>query len=104
MSTRQALVNPSHSKRAAPALREPARPRRIQNRVYRQCAMDGFNARIAAQLAGAVPAAVPLYSHHSTRQSYFAQGWQAVTPVHILRATARVTLINNQLDNQREQP
>ncbi|ABX49297.1 conserved hypothetical protein [Shewanella baltica OS195] len=59
---------------------------RIQNRVYRQCAKDGFNARIKAELAGVVPATVPLYSHSLTRQSYFEQGWHAVTHLHILKA------------------
>lgn len=62
------------------------RPKRIQNRVYRQCAKDGFNARIKAELAGDVPATVPLYSHSATRQSYYSQGWHAVTYLHILKA------------------
>ncbi|EHC04424.1 hypothetical protein Sbal625DRAFT_4014 [Shewanella baltica OS625] len=67
---------------------------RIQNRVYRQCAKDGFNARLRAELAadltgnGPAPLAqsVPLYSHSLTRQSYFEQGWHAVTHLHILKA------------------
>ncbi|MCU8068170.1 hypothetical protein [Shewanella sp. SM32] len=63
-----------------------ARPKRIQNRVYRQCAKDGFNARIKAELAGDVPATVPLYSHSATRQSYYSQGWHAVTHLHVLKA------------------
>lgn len=63
-----------------------ARPKRIQNRVYRQCAKDGFNARIKAELAGDVPATIPLYSHSATRQSYYSQGWHAVTYLHILKA------------------
>ncbi|MEL4293016.1 hypothetical protein [Shewanella xiamenensis] len=79
------------------------RPKRIQNRVYRQCALDGFNARLRAELAahlaaenaGNVPATkvtteleqkVPLYSHSATRQSYYSQGWHAVTYLHVLRA------------------
>ncbi len=62
---------------------------RIQNRVYRQCAKDGFNARIKAELAGDVHATVPLYSHSLTRQSYFDQGWQAVTHLDILKARKR---------------
>lgn len=66
-----------------------ARPKHIQNRVYRQCAKDGFNARIKAELAGDVPATVPVYSHHLTRQSYFDQGWQAVTQLHVLKAKAK---------------
>lgn len=67
-----------------------ARPKRISNRVYRQCALDGFNARIKAELAGNVPAnleqKVPLYSHSATRQSYYSQGWHAVTYLHVLKA------------------
>ncbi|WP_239000485.1 hypothetical protein [Shewanella sp. LZH-2] len=76
---------------------------RIQNRVYRQCALDGFNARLRAELAahlaaeqaGNVPATkvttdleqkVPLYSHSATRQSYYSQGWHGVTYLHILKA------------------
>lgn len=67
---------------------------RISNRVYRQCALDGFNARIKAHLAaenaGDVPAnleqKVPLYSHSATRQSYYSQGWHGVTYLHILKA------------------
>lgn len=69
-------------------------PKRIQNRVHRQCAKDGFEARIKAELAakpdGAVPNQPPLYSHHATRQSYFNLGWNAVTPTHVLRAKARI--------------
>ena len=63
-----------------------ARPKRISNRVYRQCALDGFNARIKAELAGNVPAVPPLYSHSATRQSYYFQGWHSVTYLHILKA------------------
>ncbi|WP_336618883.1 hypothetical protein [Shewanella xiamenensis] len=63
-----------------------ARPKCISNRVYRQCALDGFNARIKAELAGNVPAVPPLYSHSATRQSYYSQGWHAVTYLHVLRA------------------
>lgn len=59
---------------------------RIQNRVYRQCAKDGFNARIKAELSGNVPTVVPLYSNSLTRQSYFEQGWHAVTHLHVLKA------------------
>lgn len=70
-----------------------AQPKRIQSRVYRQCAKDGFNARIRAELAadltGDVPTTVPLYSHSLTRQSYFDQGWQAVTHLDILKARKR---------------
>lgn len=61
-------------------------PKRIQSRVYRQCAKDGFNARIKAELSGNVPTVVPLYSNSLTRQSYFEQGWHAVTHLHVLKA------------------
>lgn len=76
-----------------------ARPQQIQNRVYRQCAKDGFNARLRAELAASqqgipVTHTVPLYSGSSTRQSYFIQGWKAVTSMHILRAKARVNTQN----------
>lgn len=67
-----------------------AQPKRIQSRVYRQCAKDGFNARLRAELAadltGNGPATLPLYSHSLTRQSYFEQGWHAVTHLHVLKA------------------
>jgi hypothetical protein len=90
---------------------ENVSPKRIQNRVYRQCAKDGFNARLKAELnqelkqelnkepnqdqnrgtANNLSLAnnIPLYSHHSTRQSYFNLGWQAVTTAHLIRAKAR---------------
>lgn len=45
--------------------------------------------RLAAELAGNVPSEPPLYSHHTTRQSYFNIGWHAVTTLHILRAQAK---------------
>ena len=64
----------------------PTQPKRIKNRVYRQCAKDGFNARLKAELVGDVPLAPRLYSHHKTRQSYFNKGWYAVTAMHILQA------------------
>jgi hypothetical protein len=81
---------------------ENVSPKRIQNRVYRQCAKDGFNARLKAELKQELnkelnrdPANnlslannIPLYSHHSTRQSYFNLGWQAVTTAHLIRAKA----------------
>ncbi|QUN06448.1 hypothetical protein KDN34_03005 [Shewanella yunxiaonensis] len=67
-----------------------AQERRIQNPVYRDCAMTGFKNRLAAELAGNVPPEPPLYSHHATRQSYFNKGWNAVTKLHILRAQAEL--------------
>ena len=77
-----------------------AEPKRIQNRVYRLCAKDGFNARIKAELSGNVPNGVPLYSHSLTRQSYFEQGWHAVTHLHILKARdqrkAQATAVPNE--------
>lgn len=66
-----------------------AQPKRIQSRVYRQCAKDGFNARIKTELSGNVPTVVPLYSNSLTRQSYFEQGWRAVTHLHVLKASAQ---------------
>ena len=77
-----------------------AEPKRIQNRVYHQCAKDGFNARIKAELSGNVPTVVPLYSNSLTRQSYFEQGWHAVTHLHILKARdqrkAQATAVPNE--------
>ncbi|MGL5027846.1 MAG: hypothetical protein ACRC6P_18005 [Shewanella oncorhynchi] len=77
-----------------------AQPKRIQNRVYRQCAKDGFNARIKAELSGNVPTVVPLYSNSLTRQSYFEQGWHAVTHLHVLKARdqrkAQATVVPNE--------
>ncbi|MGI2227068.1 hypothetical protein [Shewanella frigidimarina] len=72
-----------------------AQPKRIQNRVHRQCAKDGFDARIREELAaacgiGQVSPDIPLHSHHATRQHYFNLGWNAVTPAHVLRAKARI--------------
>jgi hypothetical protein len=72
-----------------------AQPKRIQNRVHRQCAKDGFDTRIREELAaacgiGQVPPDIPLHSHHATRQHYFNLGWNAVTPAHVLRAKARI--------------
>ncbi|MBO2568613.1 hypothetical protein AYI84_04610 [Shewanella algae] len=64
-------------------------PKSIANRVYRQCAQDGFRARVRHELAGKSTATVPLYSHHATRQSYYSLGWQAVTPLHISKARAK---------------
>ncbi|AYV15698.1 hypothetical protein EEY24_08800 [Shewanella algae] len=75
---------------------------KIKNRIYRQCARDGFNARIRAELADertgtALNTAqnVPLYSHHATRQSMFERGWQAVTPMHIKQARAKAQAMPN---------
>ncbi|MCH4295590.1 hypothetical protein MJ923_14875 [Shewanella sp. 3B26] len=64
-------------------------PKRIQNKVYRQCALDGFHARIERELSGQSTALVPLYSHHATRQSFYEQGWHAVTPLHLMKAQAK---------------
>ena len=61
----------------------------IKNRVYRQCAIDGFNARLKAELKREVPANPPLHSHHTTRQSYFNKGWYAVTYMDIARIKAK---------------
>ena len=71
------------------SLSNQSQPKRIKNRVYRQCAKDGFNARLQAELAGEMPTVPRLYSHHKTRQSYFNKGWHAVTAMHILQAKQR---------------
>ena len=68
---------------------EGQQEKRISNPVYRDCAIAGFKRRLAAEVAGDVPAEVPLHSHHATRQSYFARGWHAVTPIHIIKAKAK---------------
>ncbi|UCX05442.1 hypothetical protein [Shewanella glacialimarina] len=73
-------------------------PKKIQNRVHRQCAKDGFDARIIAELAGQVPAAAPLHSHHATRQYFFNLGWGSVMAVHVLRAKACINA-KSQEDN-----
>lgn len=61
----------------------------IRNRVDRECANDGFKARIKAELApqqvGTTSLKPPLYSHDATRQSFFNKGWHAVTTMHILQ-------------------
>lgn len=65
---------------------------RISNPVYRECFLYGRQRRIAAERDGTVPADVPLYSHDTTRQGYFARGWHSVSAIDLIRAevTARV--------------
>lgn len=62
---------------------------RIQNRHYRECARAGWRARLSVELTGEVPAQVPLYSHHATRQSYFEKGWRAVTALDVAKAQCK---------------
>ncbi len=63
----------------------------IRNRRLRECARQGFQARLSAELQGQVPDTPPLHSHHATRQSSFEHGWNAVTQLHIARARAQAT-------------
>lgn len=75
---------PSHHKSAVNSMQFANQmPKRIQNRVYRQCALDGFNERIRKELAGEDTSQIRLYSHHSTRQMYFKYGYNSVTERHI---------------------
>ena len=46
-----------------------------------------LKAALANQIAD--PKAIPLYSHHQTRQSLFEKGWRSVTELDRLRARAR---------------
>ncbi|MBO2678449.1 hypothetical protein I6M56_06170 [Shewanella algae] len=84
-----AFVSHSRARSAANSAPILQGPKAIANRVYRQCAQDGFRARIRHELYGLSTCTVPLYSHHATRQSYYSQGWHAVTPLHILKAQAK---------------
>lgn len=61
----------------------------LKNPRYLACFKDGRNAHLKASLTGADLQAIPLYSHHSTRQSLFAKGWLSVTELDRLRARAR---------------
>ncbi|MNH13011.1 hypothetical protein D3C79_725700 [compost metagenome] len=63
----------------------------LKNPRYLICFKDGRKAHFKAVLAGADLQAIPLYSHHATRQSLFAQGWQSVTELDRLRAVARLS-------------
>lgn len=63
----------------------------LKNPRYLLCFKDGRKAHFKAVLAGADLQAIPLYSHHPTRQSLFAQGWRSVGELDRLRARARHT-------------
>lgn len=84
-----AFVSHSRARSAANSAPILQGPKAIANRIYRQCAQDGFRARIRHELAGRSTATVPLYSHHATRQSYYSQGWHAVTKLHVAKARAK---------------
>lgn len=66
----------------------------LKNPRYLACFKDGRSAHLKAWLADPLttstdPQAIPLYSHHATRQSLFAKGWLSVTELDRLRARAR---------------
>ena len=63
----------------------------LKNPRYLACFKDGRRAHFKAYLAGADLQAIPLYSHHQTRQSLFAQGWRSVGELDRLRARARLS-------------
>ena len=49
----QKFTNHNHSKSAVNNSQLANQmPKKIQNRVYKQCALDGFNERIKKELAG----------------------------------------------------
>lgn len=66
----------------------------LKNPRYLACFKDGRSAHLKVWLADPLtistdPQAIPLYSHHATRQSLFAKGWLSVTELDRLRARAR---------------
>ncbi|WP_421281634.1 hypothetical protein [Aeromonas taiwanensis] len=63
----------------------------LKNPRYLACFKDGRRAHLKAALAGADLEAIPLYSHHATRQSLYEQGWRSVGELDRLRARARLT-------------
>lgn len=68
----------------------------LKNPRYLACFKDGRRAHLKAYLANpnitsADLETIPLYSHHATRQSLFAQGWRSVTELDRLRARARLS-------------
>ena len=63
----------------------------LKNPRYLLCFKDGRRAHLNAALAGADLEAIPLYSHHATRQSLYEQGWRSVGELDRLRARARLT-------------
>ncbi|WP_346205997.1 hypothetical protein [Aeromonas salmonicida] len=68
----------------------------LKNPRYLACFKDGRRAHLKAYLAASSTTSadletIPLYSHHATRQSLFAQGWRSVTELDRLRARARLS-------------
>ncbi|MGY4003835.1 hypothetical protein [Aeromonas sanarellii] len=68
----------------------------LKNPRYLACFKDGRHAHLKAWLADPLtsntdPQAIPLYSHHATRQSLYEQGWRSVGELDRLRARARLT-------------
>ena len=66
----------------------------LKNPRYLACFKEGRRAHLKAYLAESAPTdleTIPLYSHHPTRQSLFAQGWRSVGELDRLRARARHT-------------
>ncbi|MBL0432422.1 hypothetical protein JD501_04165 [Aeromonas hydrophila] len=66
----------------------------LKNPRYLLCFKDGRRAHLKAYLAASASTyleTIPLYSHHPTRQSLFAQGWRSVGELDRLRASARLT-------------
>ena len=68
----------------------------LKNPRYLACFKEGRRAHLKAYLADpstttADLEAIPLYSHHATRQSLFAQGWRSVGELDRLRARARLS-------------
>lgn len=63
----------------------------LKNPRYLACFKDGRKAHLKAALANQIadPKAIPLYSHHKTRQSLFEKGWRSVTELDRQRARAR---------------
>ncbi|WP_256689445.1 hypothetical protein [Aeromonas veronii] len=59
----------------------------LKNPRYLACFKDGRKAHLKAALANQIadPKAIPLYSHHQTRQSLFEKGWRSVTELDRLR-------------------
>lgn len=67
----------------------------LKNPRYLDCFKAGRKAHFKAALAlpegsGTEHLAIPLHSHHQTRQSLFTKGWQSVTELDRLRARARL--------------
>lgn len=66
----------------------------LKNPRYLACFKDGRRAHLKAYLAESASTdleTIPLYSHHPTRQSLFAQGWRSVGELDRLRARARLS-------------